>query len=419
MMGRHCAAREVGGGAPQTATVSMRVPVLIIVENLPVPADRRVWQEALALRDAGYEVLVICPKMLGYEASEELLEGISIYRHPIWVEARGFWGFFIEYASALLGELLLAWRAWWRHRFRVIHICNPPDLLFLVAWPFKLLGVRVVFDVHDLWPEMFEAKFRKRGVFYWLVRSMERLSYRSADTVLATNETVRRIAISRGRKSAERVFVVRTAPDVPQDGIAPDLTLRRGRRFLVGYVGVMGNADGVDRLIEAASILVHEMGRDDIQFLLMGTGGEYEFLLRQRDEAGLGDRVDMPGWISGDHLYRALATLDLGVACDPPNPYNDGCTMNKVLEYMAFGKPQVMFDLKEGRASAGDAAVYVSGDSPRALAEAIARVLDDPEARRKMGEVGMRRIREEMNWRRSVESLLAAYRSLRGGTPGH
>src|SRR6266513_4462679 len=234
--------------------------VLIIVENLPVPLDRRVWQESCALRDAGYEVVVICPQMRGYTQAEETAEGIQIYRHWISGEAGGFIGFFREYATALWGETRLAWRAWRRHRFKIIHLCNPPDLLFLVAWPFKLFGVRVIYDVHDLWPEMFEAKFGKRGIFYWYVRLAERLNYACADVVLATNESVRQIALKRGGKSPDRVFVVRTAPKIAGVQGPIDPAMKKGKRYLVGYVGVMGNADGIDYLIDAAAHLVHKIG---------------------------------------------------------------------------------------------------------------------------------------------------------------
>jgi len=385
--------------------------ILIIVENLPVPLDRRVWQESCALRDAGYEVVVICPKMRGFTVPEEKLEGIQIYRHWISEEAGGFVGFFREYASALWGEAHLAWKAWWRHRFRIIHLCNPPDLLFLVAGPFKLFGVRVIYDVHDAWPEMFEAKFGRRGLFYWFVRCAERLTYACADVVLATNDSVRRIAITRGKKAPEKVFVVRTAPKIATDKAAPNPGLRKGRKYLVGYVGVMGDADGVHYLIDAAAHLVHQRRRNDVQFLLMGTGPEHANLVIQRDRLGLGEFVDLPGRVSNEFLFSALQTLDLGVACDPINSYNDHCTMNKVLEYMAFGKPQVMFDLKEGRASAGAAAEYVGENSAVKLAEAIERLLGDRAACAEMGRVGARRIKTQLNWERSVEQLLSAYQA--------
>jgi glycosyltransferase involved in cell wall biosynthesis len=386
--------------------------VLIIVENLPVPLDRRVWQESCALRDAGYDVRVICPQMRGHTQSEETIDGIEIHRHWIGKEAGGLTGFFREYTVALSGELRLAWKVWRRHRFKIIHLCNPPDLLFLVAWPFKLFGSRVVYDVHDLWPEMFEAKFGGRGIFYWLVRLAERLTYACADVVLATNESVKQVAMARGKKSAERVFTVRTAPQIAAASVGPDPGLKRGRKYLVGYIGVMGNADGVDYLIEAASQIVHRLGRRDVHFLVMGTGPEYEKLVRLRDQLGLREFVDLPGRVSNEFLFTALQTIDLGVACDPINSYNDLCTMNKTLEYMAFGKPQVMFDTKEGRASAGGAASYVAENSAEKLGESVVHLLDDPAARARMGQIGAYRAKELLNWQKSVEQLLKAYQAV-------
>jgi glycosyltransferase involved in cell wall biosynthesis len=384
--------------------------ILIIVENLPVPLDRRVWQESCALRDAGYEVVVICPKMRGYTKAEEVLDGIHIYRHWISEEAGGFVGFFREYASALFGEMRLAWKVWRRHRPALIHLCNPPDLLFLVALPFKVIfGTKIIYDVHDLWPEMFEAKFGRRGLFYWCVRSAERLTHACADVVLATNKSVKLAAIERGGKESGEVFIVRTAPKIATAAAQENLALKKGRAFLIGYVGVMGDADGVNYLIDAAAHLVHTLGRRDVQFLLMGTGPEYDKLVMQRDALGLQEFVDLPGRVSNEFLFSALKTIDLGVSCDPINSYNDHCTMNKVLEYMAFGKAQVMFDLTEGRESAGEAAVYVNENSAAKLGDAIAQLIDDSAARARMGAIGLERMRTQLNWERSVEQLLAAY----------
>lgn len=384
--------------------------ILILVENLPVPLDRRVWQESCALRDAGYEVVVICPQMRGYTKPYELLDGIHIYRHWISEEAAGFVGFFREYASALWGEWWLAWKVWRRHRFQLIHLCNPPDLLWLVAWPFKaLFGTKVIYDVHDAWPEMFEAKFGGRGLFYWAVRCFERMTYAVADVVLVTNRSVMQIALDRGGKLSWEVFEVRTAPKIATTEAKPDPTLRKGREFLVGYVGVMGNADGVDYLVNAAAHVVQKLGRQDVQFLLMGTGPEHAGLVTLRDKLGLKDYVDLPGRVSNEFLFSALRTIDLGVACDPINPYNDHCTMNKTLEYMAFGKPQVLFGTKEGRASAGDAACYVDENSVEKLGQAIVDTLDDQEGCLRMGRLGDERMRKVLNWERSVEQLLLAY----------
>ncbi len=384
--------------------------VLILVENLPVPLDRRVWQEACALRDAGHEVTVICPQMRGFTQAEEVLEGIQIYRHWISDEARGIRGFILEYATALWGELGCALKAWRRTGFDVIHLCNPPDLLFLVALPFKLLaGVKVIFDVHDLWPEMFEAKFGRRGLLYWAVRAAERCTLALADAVMATNQSVLAAVKQRGHKNDDEVFIVRTAPSRLDTSTPPEPALKKGRKYLVGYIGVMGNADGVHYLIEAARHIVQTRGRKDVQFLLMGSGPEHAELLRLRDSLGLAEFIDMPGRVSNEFLFTGLQTMDLGVACDPINAYNDHCTMNKTLEYMAFGKAQVMFGTREGRFSAGKAAHYVQENSAEQLGDALLELLDDPARREQMGRLGFQRLTTELSWEKSVQELLKAY----------
>jgi glycosyltransferase involved in cell wall biosynthesis len=384
--------------------------VLIIVENLPVPLDRRVWQEACALRDAGHEVSVICPQMRGYTEAEEVLDGITIYRHWISGEAKGIRGFLAEYTSALFGEWCCALKAWRRRGFDAVHLCNPPDLLFLVALPFKLLaGVKVVYDVHDLWPEMFEAKFRRRGLLYWAVRAAERATLSLADAVIATNQSVMAAAQRRGKKQDNAVSIVRTAPNTIDTSAPIDERLKKGKAFLVGYIGVMGDADGVHYLLEAAHHLIHTRRRTDIQFLLMGSGPEYDDLVRQRDQLGLVEFMDMPGRVTNEFLFSALQTMDLGVACDPINEYNDHCTMNKTLEYMAFGKAQVMFGTREGRYSAGEAARYVMENRPEKLGDAIAEVLDDEATRERMGKIGFTRLNQELNWEKSAAELRAVY----------
>ena len=386
--------------------------VLILVENLPVPFDRRVWQEACALRDAGHKVTVICPQMRGYTQPEELLEGIQIYRHWISGEAGSLGGFITEYTTALWGEFTCALKAWRRGGFDIIHLCNPPDLLFLVALPFKLLGgVKVIFDVHDLWPEMFEAKFGRRGLLYWAVRLAERCTLALADVVIATNQSVLSAVKLRGKLRDDRAFVVRTAPSRMNTTASLDASLRAGKPYLVGYIGVMGSADGVDYLVNAAAYIVKTRQRTDVQFLLMGSGPEHADLLALRDRLGLQDHVSMPGRVSDEFLCRALRTIDLGVACDPINAYNDHCTMNKVLEYMAFAKPMVMFGTVEGRYSAGDGAVYVMENSAEKLGDAILALLDDAPRRQALGAAGHARLTQELNWERSVEQLLAAYQA--------
>lgn len=384
--------------------------ILIIVENLPVPLDRRVWQEACALRDAGCYVSIICPKMRGYNKSKEEINDINIYRHRIILEASGIIGFIIEYISALWGETKCTYNLWKKEGFDLIHICNPPDLLFLVAWPYKLFfGVKVLYDVHDLCPEMFCAKFGKKNPLYWVVRVAEKCTLSIADVVVATNNSVFSIIKKRKKKKNDNIYVVRTSPQISNTKVDKVLARKNRKEYLVGYIGVMGDSDGLDYLLRAIAYIVYSLKRTDIQFCLMGTGPQFKKIEQMRIDLNVENYVEMPGKVSDQYLSETLYTMDLGICCDPINSYNDHCTMNKTLEYMAFGKPQVMFDIKEGRFSAGDSAVYVDENCSKKLGQSIVRVLDDPNILKKMGKIGYERLHTELSWERSRNLLIKAY----------
>lgn len=393
-------------------TPDSRLPipaVLIIVENLPVPFDRRVWQEARTLAAAGFRVSVICVKGRGFEKSRDTLEGIEIYRHSV-PEASGLLGYFFEYSWALLAEFFLALRIYARTRFRVIQACNPPDTIFLVALFFKLLGVRFIFDHHDLSPELFEAKFGKRGFLYLLVRLAERLTYWTANVSISTNESYREIALTRGRMSPARVFVLRSAPDLSQVRLGPPHPeLKEGKPYLVVYLGVMGTQEGLDLLIESIACVVQEKQRADVLFVLIGAGTELPKLRRLVNERGLEAAVRFTGRIPDEALAAYLSTADVCVAPDPKNPMNDQSTMNKILEYMAYARPVVLYDLTEGRRSAADAALYARPNDPKDFAEKVVALLGSEPLRRQLGARGRRRIEERLNWENEKKSLLAAY----------
>lgn len=391
--------------------MSKKPRVLIIVENLTLPLDRRVWQEAKTLRDAGYTVSVICPRGGKYTASYELLEGIHIFRHPLPVEADGALGYAFEYSSALIWEFLLSWRVFFKVGFDVIQACNPPDLMFLVAGFWKaLFGKPFVFDHHDINPELYEAKFGRRGRMHKLLLALEKATFRTADVALATNESYREIALGRGGMTPDRVFIVRSIPDLSifkRTDPAPEL--RNGRKHVVGYLGIMGAQDGVDNLIHAMDHLVHVEGRRDIQCVMVGRGTEVPRLQRLIRERGLADYMTMTGYLPTDKFLSAVSTFDIGVVPDPKNPFNDKCSMNKVFEYMALGIPVVGFDLTETRRSAGDAALYARHNDPAELARHIGTLCDDAELRRALGEEGKRRSRTLMRWEGERQRLLEAY----------
>jgi glycosyltransferase involved in cell wall biosynthesis len=391
----------------------VRRRVLILVENLPSPFDRRVWQEATALSDAGYVVSIVCPTGRGYERRFESIDGIDIHRYPLPVEASGAAGYALEYGCALFWSFALAWKVLFRRGFDVIHACNPPDLFFIVGGFFKLLGKKFVFDHHDINPELYEAKFGRRDFLWRVMLALERWTFRTADVSIATNESYRRIALERGRMPPERVFVVRSGPSLERMKIVPPVeSLKRGRRHLVGYVGVMGRQEGIDLLLRAVHAVVHVHGRSDVHFGLVGGGTSLEDMKALARELGVADYVTFTGRVPDAELLAMLNTADVCVNPDVANEMNDKSTMNKIMEYMSLGKPIVQFDLTEGRFSAQGASLYARRNDPADLAAKIIELLDDPVKRAEMGAIGRRRVEDELEWRHEVPKLLAAYDAL-------
>jgi glycosyltransferase involved in cell wall biosynthesis len=389
---------------------------LIVVENLSVPFDRRVWQECQALRDAGYEVSVVCPQGKSQDREPHaFIDGVDIHRYPLSAATGGASSFVREYAAALWHSWRLARRL---GRFDIVHICNPPDLLFLVALPFKFRGSRVIFDQHDLVPELYESRFgRGRDLLYRGVVALERLTYRMADVVIATNDSYRRAALERGRKAPERVFVVRSAPDLSRfTGGVADPALKRGKENLLCYLGVMGPQDGVDYALKSLAAL-RDLRPDDWHAVFVGSGDCFDEMRALASDLGLDDRVTFTGRIPDAALLAYFSTADVALSPDPHNPLNDVSTMNKVLEYMACGLPIVSFDLREARVSAGDAARYVPCNDTDAFAAATSALLDDPAERQQRGEIGRNRVAGALSWAHSKAQLLAAYEGALGGSP--
>lgn len=394
--------------------------VLILVENLSVPFDRRVWQESRALVTAGYDVVVICPRGTAFDTEPAVvLDGVRILRYPLRPATGGPAGYVREYGLALWHTARLALRVRREGRVDVVQACNPPDLLFFVALPLKLLGSWFVFDHHDLVPELFGSRFA--GGPRWLHRVtllLERITFALADGVISTNESYRRVAITRGRKDPAVVQVVRSAPDLTRfHPRAPDPALRRGKRYLAAYVGVMGPQDGVDLALRALAVLRHEIGRDDLHTMLMGSGDAVDDMVALARELDLQDCVEFTGRVPDGFLQRCLSTADVCLSPDPRNALNDVSTMNKVVEYMAMGRPIVSFDLTEARVSAGDAAVYAPADDEHAFAKLLDDLLDDPQRRARMGAVGRERVAADLSWDVSERNLIGFYeRLMRSGT---
>jgi glycosyltransferase involved in cell wall biosynthesis len=385
--------------------------ILIIVENLPLPFDRRVWYECQTLVAAGAQVCVICPTGKGYESRYELIEGVHIYRHPLPLEAQKSREYFLEYAAALFHEIRLSWTVFFTRGFDTVQGCNPPDFICVVVWPFKLFGKRYLFDHHDINPELFEVKFGKRGLLWQAMRMLEWLTFRTADVVVASNESLRIIAQERGGKAPEDVFVVHSGPELNRlIRVPPNPAWKNGRAHMVGYVGVMGEQEGIDLLLEAAREIVFDRGRDDVQFVLVGGGPVLADMRALARRLGLEAHVTFAGRAPDADLFEVLSTADVCVNPDSPNPFNDKSTMNKVLEYMAFGKPVVQFDMTEGRNSAQEASLYAAPGDTSDMAAKLLQLIDDPVQAAEMGAYGRNRVEKDLNWDHQVDEFVAAYR---------
>ena len=366
----------------------------------------------MALVEAGYQVSVISPKGLtGDKASRETVQGVSIYRYRIYQSRGGFISYFCEYLTALIMSAWLAMVACLGRGFDVIQICNPPDLLILVAWPFKLLGKKIVFDQHDLSPEIYEMHSRtaKGSLAMRALLFFERLTYACSDVVIVANECYRKIAASRGGRKKD-VFVVRNAPTAESIRNArPNHALKCGARYLLSYVGMMGPQDGIDILLRSLQLLMTECQRDDFHVLIMGSGTVFAAMKKYADELGLSQRITFTGSVDYDRVMEGIASADVCLCPDPKTPVNDKSSLVKVVEYMSLGRPFVAFDLEETRNTASDAALYAKANDEKDFAEKINLLLDTPDVRESMGQIGRERIAESLAWRHSKENLYAAY----------
>jgi glycosyltransferase involved in cell wall biosynthesis len=388
--------------------------VLIVVQNLPVPFDRRVWLECQALISDGYQVAVVCPKGNG-DAARQVISTVELYKYRPYAPGGSKLSFVTEYAYSFLATAWLTLKARRSGRFGVIQACNPPDIFWPIALALRVLdGTRFVFDHHDLCPELYESRFPAGPRLpYRLLRALERRTHRTADHVIATNESYRNVAITRSGKSASEVTVVRSGPDPERLWRGePQSELRRGRRFLAAYIGVMGPQDGVDIVVRAAGVVVHELGREDIAFTLIGSGDCFGDLVAMRDELGLGGHVEFTGRAPDELVAQIMSTADVGLSPDPKNPLNDVSTMNKTMEYMAYELPVIAFDLRETRVSAGDAAVYVTPNDVHEYAAAIVALMDGESARARMAKLGRARVEQELAWSRQQRAYLGVYQDL-------
>ena len=394
--------------------------VLIIVENLPVPFDTRVWQEATTLAANGYVVSVICPKGKGYTAEEEILEGVHIFRHDLSEEGNGPVGYLREYFTALREEIRLAKKVHGTIGFDVIHGCNPPDDIYIVAQRFKKYGVKYVFDHHDICPELFEAKFGTHGLIRKLLYQsqvfMERLTYKHCTFAFVTNESYKEIAIERGKMDPKKVIVLRSGPKLERMKIQPPVvSIKRGKKYMVGYLGVIGQQEGIEYILQAAKYCRDTLKRDDIFWGIVGGGPHVAALREMCTRMGLDDCVEFTGRVPDQKLLDYLNTAYVCVNSDTYNSMNDKSTMNKILEYMALAKPIVQFELTEGHYSAQEASLYAEQNNAKDMADKIVYLLENPDVRRKMGEYGRNRVVNELSWEHTSKALLEGYEKFFSG----
>ena len=393
--------------------------VLIIVQNLPVPFDRRVWLECRALVAAGYEVSVVCPKGKD-DPAYEVIDGVRLYKYRPYAPGGSKVSFLIEYAYSFLATAWQTLKARRGGRFAVMQACNPPDIFWPIALALRAVDrTKFVFDHHDLCPELFQSRFPGGpSLPYRGLLALERRTHRTANHVISTNDSYRDIAINRSGKSPADVTVVRTGPDPDKLKRGPeDPGQKRGRRFLAAYIGVMGPQDGVDIVVRAADIVVNDMGRDDIAFTLIGSGDCFDELVALRDRLKLGDFVEFTGRVPDETVRDIFSTADVGLSPDPKNPLNDVSTMNKTMEYMAFGLPVLAFDLRETRTSAAEAGAYATPNDIEEMARLFVELMDDEPRRRRMGSAGRRRIEEKLAWSHQEPHYLSVYDRLLGREP--
>ena len=385
---------------------------VIVVENLPLPFDRRVWQEANALKEAGWHVSVICPKNDKFPESYVCIDGIHIYRHSLPLEASGKIGFVMEYLAALFHEFRLLIKVYREQGFDVIQACNPPDLIFLVVWPFKLLGKKFIFDHHDICPELFAVKFERKGLLYKTMLFLEKLTYKSANKVITANDTFKNLCGERTGTNADKITSVYSVPDNKNmHRTDPRPELKQGKRLLVGYIGIIGNQDGVDHLVRAMAYLKYTLGITDIRAVIIGDGPDLQTVKALAVDLKVAEDIEFTGYLSGENLMATLSTVDVGVIPDPYNEYNDKISMNKVFEYSKLGVPIVSYSLQETKRLLGDAVELAVTNDDKGLAEAISRLCDDNH-RAEMGKNALALAESKFSWEIEKRKYVEVFESL-------
>ena len=391
----------------------MKKHILFIVENLPVPFDRRVWSEALAVKEWGYNVSIISPKGKGFTKKYEQIEGIRIYRHPMPIEADKKWGFFFEYINALFWQTLLSIKIFFKEPFHIIHGANPPDHIFIIALLFKLFGTKYIFDHHDISTELYLAKYGKPDIFYKILLLIEKINLKAADVVISTNATYKKTAMSRGNKHDREVFIVRNGPDLSRVTVTPsNIEFKEDFDYLVAYIGTMNSQEHVDNLIRIVNYIVKNKNITNTKFIVIGPGTYVDKMIELSEKMNLNKYIEFTGFLPYEKLLGILEQSDICINPEHKNSYTNKSTMLKIMDYMLMGKPIIQFDTIEGKVTADDAAIYIQNNDEIAFAEAIISLLDNQEKRKIMGEIGRKRIYESLNWELQKVNLKQAYKYL-------
>ena len=388
--------------------------VVIIVENLPLPFDRRVWQESCALIEAGIEVFIICPKGKDYTLSYEKINNIHIYRHSLPFEANGALGYLYEYSCALFYQRKLLKHIWNKHNgFDVIQACNPPDLIYLNVKKYIKKGVKFIFDHHDINPELYIAKFNRKDFFYNLLLYFEKQTFKTCHLSIATNNSYKQIAINRGKMKKEDIFVVRSGPDLNRLKIQePILSYKKNKLITIGYIGVIGQQEGIDHLLKSIDKLIREFNYTDFHCYIIGDGPTKKEMHDLSNSMCLNEYVTFTGRIADSEVLNILNTCNICVNPDLYNTMNDKSTMNKVMEYMALGKPIVQYDLTEGKISAKESSLYARPNDIMDFTKKIYNLITDKSKRKSMGSIGKKRILEKLNWDIEKPKYLSVYKKV-------
>lgn len=373
--------------------------VAIVVENLPAGADTRLRKQVRDLLAAGHRVSIITQRGPDNDPYRSI-ERLRLVEYPPPSEPQGAAGYVREYALSFSWALLRYVRLRLRGRVDVLQLCQPPDVYFPLAWFARGLGARVVVDQRDLMPELFVSRYPHapaglRTVLHWL----ERRTHRAADHTLVVNDYLRERVIGAG---ARRVSVVRNGPVLARvDRIGADPSWRR-HRHLVCWIGKMGRQDRTDDVLEVADLVVHDLGRTDCGFAVLGDGECLDELRTLRRERDLEDWVALPGWLPEDDVFGALAAADVGI----DTSLQEEVSPVKAMEYLAFGLPVVAYDLLETRRTLGDAGLLVPGGDAVAFAKQLVALLDDPTEMNRLGVLGRRRVEEQLAWERQRATYL-------------